>query len=105
VDENLPTNEKCRLFQVQGIGVGSTIIDMKFEELVNKRLALHPEIAGQLSPNFAAELASSTKFRTVKHSFGSAAGNYDRYVFRDGIPPNLTHPGLKISGGRIEFSR
>jgi hypothetical protein len=95
-----------QLAQVQGVGIGSTVIDRKFKELVRQRLASYPEAAAQLPEGLAGSLANSQKFRAIKHGFGTAAGNYDNYFLKlDGVQWNFSHVGLEIEGGRMRFSR
>ncbi|TGO27007.1 hypothetical protein BPAE_0049g00340 [Botrytis paeoniae] len=94
--------------EVKGVGIGSTMIDRAFERLVQNRLDAYPDI--ELPDNLAHKLARGSSFQSIKHNFGTTSGNHAVYILRldklgIGIDKDLTHPGLRIEKGRMQFSR
>jgi hypothetical protein len=95
---------------VKGVGIGSTMIDRAFQNLVQKRLNNNPDAKATLPRNLAQKLAKSTKFRAVKHNFGAGLGDQLEYKFALdrlglGISQDYSHPGLRVERGRMHFSR
>lgn len=60
---------------VHGIGVGSMMIDLGFQHLVQERLEKHPDPDAlvQLPPNLPVKVSQSPFFMTEKHKFGDPA--------------------------------
>lgn len=60
---------------VRGIGVGSMMIDLGFQHLVQERLEKHPDPDAlvQLPPNLPVKVSQSPFFMTEKHKFGDPA--------------------------------
>lgn len=107
-DPNLPSLKQVNA--VKGVGIGSTMIDRAFQQLVQKRLNNHPDAQITLPPNLALKLARSTAFRAVKHNFGTELGDQHEYklalyILGLNISQDYTHPGLRIERGRMIFSR
>lgn len=91
---------------VQGIGIGSSLIDRAFMQLVSKRLAVYPEAHSSMPKDCAARMARSQFFKILKHKFGERA--YMQPVFKiqmEGVSFDFNHQGLRIRGGRMLFSR
>ncbi|ORY68543.1 Hsp70 family chaperone [Pseudomassariella vexata] len=92
----------AQINQVEGIGIGSTLIDQAFVSLVNSRLSQFPELVHQLPPDCAERLVRSERFRTTKHKFGERVYESSTYKLPlDGVPFNFTHAGARIELGRI----
>jgi hypothetical protein len=104
-----PTPELPKLkqvAQVSGVGVGSTMIDVGFRKLVQRRLDTAP---GILPEGLALALSRSVDFYVAKHSFGTALAfpeyGLPLYTLNLGISETFTHEGMKIDRGRMHFSR
>uniref|UniRef100_A0A0D2XVP4 Hsp70 protein n=1 Tax=Fusarium oxysporum (strain Fo5176) TaxID=660025 RepID=A0A0D2XVP4_FUSOF len=79
---------------VSGVGVGSSLIDRAFARLVSQRMAANPDF--KLPADFAARMARSQGFKSVKHKFGEKVYmqpvykilmegvGYDEYVILSG---------------------
>ncbi len=88
--------------QVDGIGIGSTLIDHAFVSLVNGRLKQYPELLQQLPPDCAQRLVRSERFKTMKHKFGERAYESSTYKLPlEGVPFNFNHPAAGIELGRL----
>ena len=99
-----------QIHQVQGVGIGSTMIDNAFMALVRARLQKAPEIAQYLPRYLPKLLVDDIAFRTAKHSFGSRLGNHAEYYIptvprEDAIPASFSDPRLGIVDGRMKFTR
>ncbi|KAI6087243.1 hypothetical protein F4821DRAFT_236722 [Hypoxylon rubiginosum] len=106
VEAREPFPRLSQINQVDGIGIGSTLIDRAFVSLINNRISQFPDLVERLPPDCAERLARSERFRTTKHKFGE--GVYQSTCYKlplDGVPFDLTHPGAQIQGGRIVLSR
>ncbi|KAJ0118011.1 hypothetical protein J7T55_014464 [Diaporthe amygdali] len=71
--EPFPTLKQ--LTQVDGVGIGSTLIDRAFLDLVEDRVFPFSELVEQLPPDCIEKLVRSDKFRTAKHKFGERVYN------------------------------
>ncbi|KKY38538.1 putative hsp70 family chaperone [Diaporthe ampelina] len=71
--EPFPTLKQ--LTQVDGVGIGSTLIDRAFLDLVEDRVFPFSELVDQLPPDCIEKLVRSDKFRTAKHKFGERVYN------------------------------
>ncbi len=56
--------------EVDGVGIGSTLIDRAFLGLVTTKLYQFPDLLQQLPPERIDKLVRSEKFKTLKHKFG-----------------------------------
>ncbi|KAF5027453.1 hypothetical protein F66182_443 [Fusarium sp. NRRL 66182] len=65
-DANFP--QLSQVAAVSGVGVGSSLIDRAFARLVSQRMAANPDF--RLPADFAARMARSPGFKSVKHKFG-----------------------------------
>lgn len=95
-----------QLAAVNGVGIGSTLIDRAFVRLVAQRLDPWPELRGLLPDNAALRMSRGHHFRTVKHKFGEKV--YMQTVFKipvDGVSYQLTHDGAGIEHGRMLFTK
>ncbi|KAI0378679.1 hypothetical protein F5Y04DRAFT_290850 [Hypomontagnella monticulosa] len=100
-----PFPSLAQLNQVDGIGIGSTLIDQAFVSMVNSRLSQFPDLAQTLPPDCAERLVKSERYRTTKHKFGERVYQSNCYKLNlDGVPFNLNHSGAKIELGRIVIS-
>jgi hypothetical protein len=95
---------------VKGVGIGSTMIDRAFQQLVQRRLDNHPDAQVVLPRNLAFKLSRSTAFRSIKHKFGTGSGDQPEYKLALdrlglGINQEFSHPGLRVERGRMIFSR
>uniref|UniRef100_A0A0B7KIY5 Hsp70 family chaperone n=1 Tax=Bionectria ochroleuca TaxID=29856 RepID=A0A0B7KIY5_BIOOC len=91
---------------VQGIGIGSSLIDRAFVRLVSQRLAACPEVQSSLPGDCPARMARSHHFKTVKHKFGEKV--YMQQVFKiqmEGVSFDFSHPGAGIEAGRMLFTK
>lgn len=89
---------------VQGVGIGSTVIDRAFQALVQRRIDQYPDV-GHLLENLAFTLSRSQSFRSIKHNFGTAAGDQATFYLPIDVNRDFSHPGLGINRGRMAFSK
>lgn len=89
---------------VQGIGIGSTVIDRAFQALVQRRIDRYPDVQ-HLLENVAFTLSKSQSFRSIKHNFGTAAGDQSTFYLPIDANRDFVHPGLGINRGRMSFSK
>ncbi|KAI1333540.1 hypothetical protein F5Y15DRAFT_410294 [Xylariaceae sp. FL0016] len=105
VEAREPFPALSQINQVDGIGIGSTLIDRAFVDLVNTRLSNFPELVQQLPPDCAERLVKSERFRTAKHKFGEKVYQSTCYKLTlDGVPFNFSHAAARIELGRIVLS-
>ncbi|KAM0427272.1 hypothetical protein ACHAPT_007705 [Fusarium lateritium] len=100
-DANFP--QMAPVAAVSGVGVGSSLIDRAFARLVAQRLAANPDF--KLPADFAARMARSPGFKSVKHKFGERV--YMQQVYRilmEGVGYDVSHAGLQVENGRMLFS-
>ncbi|KID83298.1 Hsp70 family chaperone [Metarhizium guizhouense ARSEF 977] len=97
--------QMTQISAVNGVGIGSTLIDRAFVRLVDQRLNAWPEVRNQLPANFAVRMSKSHHFRTLKHKFGEKV--YMQPLFKipmDGVSHNFNHSGLGVENGRLVFT-
>ncbi|CAI4219292.1 unnamed protein product [Parascedosporium putredinis] len=70
-DEAFP--KLAQLCAVCGVGVGATLIDQAFANLVARRLSVCPDVMQLLPLDYPARFARSHAFKQVKHKFGEQA--------------------------------
>ncbi|KAI1409476.1 hypothetical protein F5Y13DRAFT_169905 [Hypoxylon sp. FL1857] len=105
VEAREPFPALSQLNQVDGIGIGSTLIDQAFVSMVNNRLSRFPDLLRQLPPDCAERLVKSERYRTTKHKFGERVYQSNCYKLPlDGVPFNLSHGEARIELGRIVIS-
>jgi hypothetical protein len=91
---------------VCGQNIGSSLIDRAFRDLVERRLAEHPDIMGWLPPNLPAAMSRGHSFRSIKHKFGQAIYNLPTLSVENiGVARDFYHEGLRIEGGKMIFQR
>lgn len=91
---------------VDGVGIGSTLIDRAFIVLVHQRLSQFQDIASHLPPDCVERLARGDRFISLKHKFGEPV--YDASVFTlpiEGLGYNFDYPDARIKSGKISFYR
>ena len=102
VDAREPFPSLAQINQVDGIGIGSTLIDQAFISLVNSRLGKYPDLIPQLPPDCAQRLAKSEKFKTMKHKFGERVYESPTYKLPlEGVPFSFNHEAAGIELGRL----
>ena len=102
--EPFPTLKQ--LTQVDGVGIGSTLIDRAFLDLVEDRVFPFSELVDQLPPDCIEKLVRSDKFRTAKHKFGERVYNAAVYKLpMEGVGYNFYHEGAGIESGRLLLTR
>ncbi|KAI3337561.1 hypothetical protein HD806DRAFT_476989 [Xylariaceae sp. AK1471] len=105
VEARKPFPSLSQINQVDGIGIGSTLIDQAFVSLVNTRLSKFSGLVDQLPPDCAERLAKSDRFKTTKHKFGERVYQSNSYKLTlDGVPFNFNHAAAGIELGRIVIS-
>lgn len=102
--EPFPTLKQ--LTQVDGVGIGSTLIDRAFLDLVEDRVFPFSDLVEQLPPDCIEKLVRSDKFRTTKHKFGERVYNAEVYKLpMEGVGYNFHHEGAGIEFGRFLLTR
>ncbi|KAK4660146.1 hypothetical protein QC762_0015980 [Podospora pseudocomata] len=86
---------------VTGIVVGSRLIDLEFQRLIDIRLKAHPEEQSKLPLNKLLSLSQSCQYRTVKHRFGEPVYDRNYKIEVPGLNPNIRREGLNIEGGAM----
>lgn len=102
--EPFPTLKQ--LTQVDGVGIGSTLIDRAFLDLVEDRIFPFSDLAEQLPPDCIEKLVRSEKFKTTKHKFGEKV--YNAPVYRlpmEGMGFKFNHEGAGIESGRFKVTK
>ncbi|EWZ92921.1 hypothetical protein FOWG_05873 [Fusarium oxysporum f. sp. lycopersici MN25] len=89
---------------VSGVGVGSSLIDRAFARLVSQRMAANPDF--KLPADFAARMARSQGFKSVKHKFGEKVYMQPVYkILMEGVGYDVSHEGLGVQDGRMLFTK
>lgn len=102
VDPCEPFPTLKQLTQVDGVGIGSTLIDRAFLDLVENRIFPFSDLSEQLPPDCIEKLVRSEKFKTTKHKIGDKV--YNAPVYRlpmEDIGSKLSHAGARIESGRF----
>ncbi|RGP69846.1 hypothetical protein FLONG3_7672 [Fusarium longipes] len=102
------TDSSCpqlsQIAAVSGLGVGSSLIDRAFARLVSQRMAANPDF--RLPADFAARMARSPGFKSVKHKFGEKVYMQPVYkIVMEGVGYDVNHEGLGVQGGRMLFTK
>lgn len=106
MDAREPFPTLKQLTQVDGVGIGSTLIDRAFLELVEDRIFPFSDLAEQLPPDCIEKLVRSEKFKTTKHKFGEKV--YNASVYRmpmEGMGFKFNHEGAGIESGRFKVTK
>ncbi|KAL4723347.1 hypothetical protein ACLX1H_009839 [Fusarium chlamydosporum] len=102
IDFNFP--QLAQVAAVSGLGVGSSLIDRAFARLVSQRIAANPDF--RLPDDFAARMARSPGFKSVKHKFGEKVYMQPIYkIVMEGVGYDVNHEGLGVQGGRMLFTK
>lgn len=106
VDAREPFPALKQLTQVDGVGIGSTLIDRAFLELVEDRIFPYSDLAEQLPPDCIENLVRSDKFKTTKHKFGEKVYSAATYKLpMEGMGFKFNHKGAGIESGRFLVTR
>ena len=89
---------------VQGVGIGSTVIDRAFQALVQRRIGQYPEVQ-QILENVPFTISRSQNFRSIKHNFGTAATDQSTFYLPVDVNREFSHTGLGINRSRMAFSK
>ncbi|KAI1105671.1 hypothetical protein F4804DRAFT_117893 [Jackrogersella minutella] len=105
VEAREPFPALSQMNQVDGIGIGSTLIDQAFVSMVNNRLGRFPDLMEKIPPDCAERLVKGERYRTTKHKFGERVYQSACYKLTlDGVPFNLSHSQARVELGRIVIS-
>jgi hypothetical protein len=101
-DYNFP--QLSQVAAVSGVGVGSSLIDRAFARLVSQRMAANPDF--KLPADFAARMARSQGFKSMKHKFGEKVYMQQVYkIMMEGVGYDVSHQGLGVQNGRMLFQK
>lgn len=102
--EPFPTLKQ--LTQVDGVGIGSTLIDRAFLDLVEDRIFPHANLVEQLPPDCIENLVRSERFKTTKHKFGEKVYSAAEYKLpMEGMGFKFNHEGARIESGRFLLTK
>ncbi|KAM0428502.1 hypothetical protein ACHAPT_006862 [Fusarium lateritium] len=104
VDHEIP--QMSQISETSSVGVGSTLIDAAFGDLVEQRLAANPDVPIYISDGLAQRMMKSERFRCAKHLFGdpSSIAQVHRIVM-PGVPTEFSHGGLRAERGCMLFDK
>jgi hypothetical protein len=89
---------------VDGVGIGSTLIDRAFVAYLTDRLASFPDLGPQLPPDCVEKLARSDLFKSFKHRFGDSVYMLPVYSLTiEGLGYNFNHEMAGIRNGKIQI--
>jgi hypothetical protein len=91
---------------VDGVGIGSTLIDRGFVDYLSDRIAQFPELAPSLPPDWIERLARSDRFKMRKHKFGDPLYNMREYPLPvEGLSYSFSFPDAGIQDGKFSISQ
>ncbi|UPK91770.1 hypothetical protein LCI18_002705 [Fusarium solani-melongenae] len=96
------------LHPVDGIGVGSAIIDREFAKLIHDRMKRHPDALSKLPQGFPLKASQSDGFQAWKHALGSKdwdRSQNDLLIEVSGLEKSYSNEDLGIKQGRLSFTR
>jgi hypothetical protein len=99
--------EMSQVTAVNGLGVGGSLIDMAFKNLVQQRLMAWPDSLTQLPRDLAPRMARSPYYINLKHKFGQKAW-MQASVFKiqmEGVSHDFSHAGLGVQNGQMVITR
>ena len=106
VEASGPFPTMRQLSQVDGIGIGSTLIDKAFYQLVQQRIDRFSNPHHSLPDDCVESLARSEKFKTTKHKFGHSVYSLDVYRLpMEGVAYSCNDEGAGIRGGHLEVTK
>lgn len=104
VDNGIP--QMSQIAEVSGIGIGSTLIDTAFGNLVDQRLAENPDVPFNIADGLAEKMMRSAKFRAVKHLFGDPSSIAQCHkIEMPGVSSDFRHDRLRAEGGCMIFDK
>jgi hypothetical protein len=106
--EGVPTLKQ--IAAVNGLGIGSTLLDRAFEALVQQRLVTYTASKGELPAEIPRDLsvlmATSSQWIRVKHNIGTRESQMlPQLSVRIDELPRYSNADLRIDRGRMIFSR
>lgn len=92
---------------VRGIGVGSMMIDLGFQQLVKETLGTHPHPSAlfELPPNLHIKLSQSPFFLTEKHNFGGPTFLQEYHIAILGVRHNFSCEELGINNACLVVTK
>ncbi|KAJ4136580.1 hypothetical protein NW768_004197 [Fusarium equiseti] len=98
--------QMSQIAEVSGIGIGSTLIDSSFKNLVEERLSKCPDLPFNITNGLAERMMKSEQFKGVKHLFGDdAAIAQSNRIVMPGVPNDFKHTLLRAEGGCMIFDK
>ncbi|KAF4446805.1 hypothetical protein F53441_9586 [Fusarium austroafricanum] len=102
VDNGIP--QMSQIAEVSGIGIGSTLIDSAFGNLIQQRLAESPDVPSNIADGLAEKMMKSERFKAIKHLFGDPAAIAQVHrIVMPGVSSDFTHDRLRAEGGCMIF--
>ena len=104
VSNDIP--QMSQIAEVSGIGIGSTLIDSAFGNLIEKRLAESSDVPREISNGLADRMMTSERFKAVKHLFGDPAAIASIHrIAIPGVSNTFRHDTLRAEGGCMVFDK
>ncbi|KAK7946352.1 Hsp70 family chaperone [Apiospora aurea] len=102
VEERKPFPLLSQISQVDGIGIGASLIDQAFVSLINSRFSQFPDLVEILPRDCAERLVKSERFRITKYKFGEHVYKSSTYKLPlDGVPFDFNHESARIESGKV----
>ncbi|KAK6853859.1 hsp70 family chaperone [Apiospora arundinis] len=102
VEDREPFPLLSQISQVDGIGIGASLIDQAFVSLVNDRFKKFPDLFKVLPNDCAQRLVKSERFRITKYKFGEHVYKSSTYKLPlEGVPFDFNHAGARIESGKV----
>ncbi|KAK7996571.1 hypothetical protein PG989_004611 [Apiospora arundinis] len=102
VEEREPFPLLSQINQVDGIGIGASLIDQAFVSLINTRFSQFPDLVDILPHDCAERLVKSERFRITKYKFGEHVYKSSTYKLPlDGVPFDFNHESARIESGKV----
>ncbi|KAK8867494.1 Hsp70 chaperone protein [Apiospora arundinis] len=102
VEEREPFPLLSQISQVDGIGIGASLIDQAFVSLINDRFSQFPDLVDILPQDCAERLVKSERFRITKYKFGEHVYKSSTYKLPlEGVPFDFTHEAARIESGKV----
>ncbi|KAK8119881.1 Hsp70 family chaperone [Apiospora kogelbergensis] len=105
VEEREPFPLLSQITQVDGIGIGASLIDQAFVSLINSRFSQFPDLVDILPHDCAERLVKSERFRITKYKFGEHVYKSSMYKLPlEGVPFDFDHQSARIESGKVVLS-